>query len=130
MENENTPIQKRRGYNGDVFGAILLITIGILLLLNNFGVLPWSIWESLWKLWPIFLVSAGLQLVAGDSWIANFVLGIVFAIVVWQVVTQVIFTNNSRLKTFGQLPDERKIEQEFKNFGNNFEKWSNSNFGR
>ena len=33
--------------------ATLLITLGAILLLNNLGLLPWTIWDTLARLWPI-----------------------------------------------------------------------------
>lgn len=40
-------------------GGIVLIAIGVLLLLQNFGILDWS---SLWKFWPVILVAVGISM--------------------------------------------------------------------
>jgi hypothetical protein len=50
---------------GGLFGPILLIFVGILFLLNNFGLVSWDIWFQLLRLWPILLVGAGLDLLIG-----------------------------------------------------------------
>jgi hypothetical protein len=42
-----------------------MIGLGIVFLLNNLGVLRWSIWETLLRLWPVLLVAAGLDLILG-----------------------------------------------------------------
>jgi hypothetical protein len=34
---------------------------GVLLLLNNLGSVPWSIWHDLWPYWPVLLVLLGLE---------------------------------------------------------------------
>jgi hypothetical protein len=34
-------------------------------LLNNLDVLPWSIWNQLWRLWPLILIALGLDLLVG-----------------------------------------------------------------
>lgn len=50
--------------NASVFFAIVLILIGLLFLLNNFGLLPhlaFSIWDLVW---PIILIVAGIWLVS------------------------------------------------------------------
>lgn len=52
---------------GDVVGAALLIFLGLMFLANNFGLLPWSVWGTLWRFWPVFLILAGLQMFMGDS---------------------------------------------------------------
>ncbi len=34
-------------------------------LLNNLNVLPWSIWNQLWRLWPLILILVGLEILLG-----------------------------------------------------------------
>lgn len=41
---------------------LLLIALGAVLLLNNLGLLPWGIWATLWKLWPLALILVGLEM--------------------------------------------------------------------
>lgn len=48
-----------------VIGPMVLIGLGTIFLLNNLGLLDWSIWSSLWRLWPILLIAAGLDMVFG-----------------------------------------------------------------
>jgi hypothetical protein len=45
----------------------LLIILGAIFLLNNFGILPWSIWTSLWKFWPVLLILIGVEFLIGHS---------------------------------------------------------------
>ncbi|OGY26367.1 MAG: hypothetical protein A2Z24_01120 [Candidatus Woykebacteria bacterium RBG_16_44_10] len=45
----------------------LLIALGVIFLLNNFGVLPWSIWTNLWKFWPVILILIGVEYLIGQS---------------------------------------------------------------
>ena len=42
-------------------GPLLLLSAGVLLLMNNLGLLPWSIWRELWPFWPLLLVFLGLE---------------------------------------------------------------------
>jgi IS5 family transposase len=58
MENK-----KRR--RGSPLGAVLLILIGGILLLNVLGLLEWSIWWTILRLWPVLLIAAGLELLLG-----------------------------------------------------------------
>jgi hypothetical protein len=51
--------------NVSILGPVLLIGAGILLLLNILGILEWDIWWNLLRLWPIFLIAAGLDLLIG-----------------------------------------------------------------
>lgn len=55
--------QKRR--RGGIVGPLILITLGLVFLLNNLDVLDWSIWEVIWRLWPVLLIAAGLDLLIG-----------------------------------------------------------------
>jgi hypothetical protein len=57
-----TTTEKSRG---SLFGPIVLVGLGVLLLLSNFGVLQFNLWEMLFRFWPLFLVAAGLDLLLG-----------------------------------------------------------------
>lgn len=59
--------KERRPGGPDIVGALILLTLGVLFLLNNFGVLPWSIWGTLWRFWPVLLILPGFQLLFGRS---------------------------------------------------------------
>lgn len=43
--------------------GLILVILGILLLLNNLGFLTWSVWKSLFDLWPLILVVIGLNII-------------------------------------------------------------------
>jgi Domain of unknown function (DUF5668)/Cell wall-active antibiotics response 4TMS YvqF len=47
------------------FWSYLLIGLGVLFLLENFGVLAGHIWNALWRFWPLVLLVAGIDLVFG-----------------------------------------------------------------
>ncbi len=46
-------------------GPVLLIAVGVILLLNTLGILDWSVWWRLLRLWPVLLIAAGLDLLLG-----------------------------------------------------------------
>lgn len=50
-----------------LIGPIILIVIGVLFLLNNFGLLPWGLWELVWRFWPLILILVGLEILIGWS---------------------------------------------------------------
>jgi len=50
---------------GSLVGPVILIGLGIVFLLNNLGVLPWSVWEVIFRLWPVLLIAAGLDILIG-----------------------------------------------------------------
>lgn len=49
----------------NLFWPILLIGIGGLLLLQNLGLIDPFPWNVFWRLWPVFLVAAGINLLFG-----------------------------------------------------------------
>jgi len=44
--------------------GLFLIAVGIILLLNNYGVLAREVWHYIWRLWPLLLIFAGLQVLS------------------------------------------------------------------
>lgn len=66
------------GLAGKVFWGLLLILIGVLLLINNFGFIDID-WLNLFKLWPLFIIFAGLSALSFKNIIWNIV-SVIFAI--------------------------------------------------
>ncbi|HEY4694393.1 MAG TPA: DUF5668 domain-containing protein [Candidatus Nanoarchaeia archaeon] len=65
MFGRNSYNSNGRQSGGFSLSALLLITLGIIFLLNNFGLLPWELWSHLWKFWPILLILFGLEIIIG-----------------------------------------------------------------
>jgi hypothetical protein len=42
-------------------GALLLISLGGVLLLNNLGYVPWQVWGKILWLWPLILIAWGIE---------------------------------------------------------------------
>jgi len=75
--------------NINLVGPMLLIGFGIILLLNNTGQLNFSVW-SLLRLWPLFIISAGLEVLFGKrsllgSFIAALLILLLFVGGVWML---------------------------------------------
>ncbi|WP_407308425.1 LiaI-LiaF-like domain-containing protein [Desulfosporosinus sp. SB140] len=51
----------RRGFD-PISRGLLLITLGIVFLLINYGLLSWSFWVHVVDLWPLILILAGIGL--------------------------------------------------------------------
>lgn len=68
-------------------GPILLISIGVLLLLNTLNVLPWGIWGTLWRFWPVLLILLGLEVLFGRrSRVGSLLVLVVAAIAIIAVI--------------------------------------------
>jgi len=59
---------EQRRWRGSLVGPIILIGLGIVFLLNNLGLLSWSVWEVILRLWPILLIAIGLDILLGRRW--------------------------------------------------------------
>jgi uncharacterized membrane protein len=59
--------------DSDIYSAIILIFVGIILLLNNFGFLPWSYWSVLFQFWPLLIIDWGVALAFGRNSILHLV---------------------------------------------------------
>lgn len=61
-------VYRREGW----IGATLVIALGVVFLLSNLGYLGLGVWQVLLRLWPLFLVAAGLDLLIGRrSWFGS-----------------------------------------------------------
>ncbi len=99
-QNHKERYTSGRHYNRGYMGAFILIVLGILFLLNNFGLVPWSIWRDLWKFWPLFLIFWGLQMIFGRSRIANILLLIISIAVVGYFLLTTIAQSNSNFDDY------------------------------
>ncbi len=46
-----------------VFEGLTVVAVGVILLLNTTGYLPWSVWFHVLTLWPLLLVAGGLEII-------------------------------------------------------------------
>ena len=57
-------------------GGIFLVFIGVVLLLQSLDVLPWALWDTLWRFWPVLLIISGLSMLFGryNVWLVSLLL--------------------------------------------------------
>jgi len=67
---------RHRRSGGWGFG-LLLVFIGVILLLNNLGIVSWDFWNYVWPVWPLLLVLIGLRIVFGRGWVGNVIILII-----------------------------------------------------
>jgi hypothetical protein len=58
-------MEEQRQYHGGFVWPILLIGAGVLFLLNNLGMVDWSVWAALLRFWPVLLIAVGLDILVG-----------------------------------------------------------------
>lgn len=76
-------MERQKGSPSLLWPAIL-ITAGILLLLNNLGYLSWGVWARLLSLWPVLLIAVGLEILVGrrSVWASALIVLLVVAVFV------------------------------------------------
>lgn len=55
----------------NVLGGLFIIFLGIVFLLNNFGLVGWDIWTVVFDLWPLILIAVGLRIIFRKSWLVQ-----------------------------------------------------------
>jgi hypothetical protein len=66
--------KERRHFS--IFWPILLITVGIVLFLNNIGTISGGTWEVIWNLWPLLFIVGGIDGLVNRSGFAGPMVGI------------------------------------------------------
>ncbi len=62
-----------------LIGPLILITIGVLFLLANLGMLPFTFWEIAYRFWPLILILIGLEIIFGR----RSMIGALIVVVLW-----------------------------------------------
>ncbi len=55
---------KENKLNSGFWAAVILIILGVIMILNNFGIIEYGVWETMWKLWPLLFVVFGVILLS------------------------------------------------------------------
>jgi hypothetical protein len=71
-----------RARRGGFVGPLLLIGFGVIFLLNNLGVLAVSVWDVIFRLWPVILIAIGLDLLIGRRSVGGSLLALVLILAV------------------------------------------------
>ncbi len=50
---------------GSLVWPLILISLGLVFLLNNLGVITWDIWAFISRMWPVLIVAIGLDMIFG-----------------------------------------------------------------
>ncbi len=89
-----------------LIGPLILITIGILFLLANLGMLPLTFWEIAARFWPLILVLVGLEIILGR----RSTIGALVVVVLWLAliggVVWLSFAGGSILPTTAAVTDQ------------------------
>ena len=96
--------ERRSRRDRGVTGAAILITLGAVFLLDNLGMLPWGIWGTLLRLWPVLFISIGLDILLAYRSTLGALLSLVLTL---SVVAGILWLGMS-----GRLPAQYPVTQE------------------
>jgi|GEM_PF-5524429 len=86
-----------------ISSALWFIMLGVILLLNSTGIVPWSVWGKMiiiyFKLWPLAIVGIGIGILLGESKIAKLISGIL-----WTALFALVFLISASQVTSFKLP--------------------------
>jgi hypothetical protein len=69
----------------------MLISLGVLLLLSNLGIVSWSTWNLLWRFWPLVLVAVGIDVLFGQRSALGAIISAFLILALFAVAAGVIF---------------------------------------
>ena len=78
-ERRSRPERRRRV---SLVGPVILIGLGVVFLLNSMGVLAWSVWDVIFRLWPVLLIAAGLEIILSRLSVWGSLLALVLTVVI------------------------------------------------
>lgn len=76
IEEKERHIYVKKYRSGFLF-ALIIISLGVILLLNNFGIVSPKVWDVLLRFWPVILILWGLRVIFGRSWFGSLVVTII-----------------------------------------------------
>ena len=119
-KKENTKSLKNHSYRNykkfktpDILGGTIFISLGVILLLNNFSVIPWSIWNYLIVFWPVIFIFIGLDLISSESWVLKIITSTIGLLIVLFIISYSLFEVDYSFRSFvyKNFPSWGKIYQ-------------------
>ncbi len=126
--NEKEVFSHNRKKDDDYSWGSFLMFVGVVLLFNSLNILPWNVWEYIFRFWPVFIIIGGLSIIFEASKYFKWVLGIlslaIYALILVIVLNK--YNNSVWNDSKFQLPEWLvKIERSFENQNNTDYKESN-----
>ncbi|MGA2911459.1 MAG: DUF5668 domain-containing protein [Candidatus Levyibacteriota bacterium] len=78
-------------HSGESVLGLVILFIGILFLFNNLGLVPWSVWNGLWKFWPVIIILIGIKMFAGRSLLSRILLTLLLIFVFAGVLAYILY---------------------------------------
>ncbi len=92
--DQETTQPDRRWRPVNITGPLILITLGLVFLMANLGLLGTSPWQLLWQWWPLILIVIGLEIFIGIlgrwSYVFSAILGVVVVVATLALVAYLL----------------------------------------
>ncbi|MFC1965121.1 LiaI-LiaF-like domain-containing protein [Chloroflexota bacterium] len=106
-------------HNIPIWGIFLLF-LGVVLLFQTLNILPWGLWSTLWRFWPVLIIAIGLGILLRryNPWLVSALILVLFlaslGIAIWQYGPSSLVepTTRSYSESLGSLESAR-IEIDF-----------------
>lgn len=92
---------------GGIVGPVILIGAGVVFLLTNLGMISWTVWEALFRLWPVLLIAVGLDILIGR----RSIVGSLLVVVLLFGVLAFAITSSGPVTTAGQQLTNERVSQ-------------------
>jgi fatty acid desaturase len=66
----------------DLTGAITLISVGIIFLLNTTGILSWNVWEYIFRFWPFMLILVGIKILLPNNKTSSITIAVIYLLAI------------------------------------------------
>ena len=95
IEEEEMPVYtyewRNKHHGGGILGGLFLVFIGIIFLLNNLGLVPSSVWNELWKFWPVLVILIGIRILGGKNIVSRIVISLLTLFVFAGVMAYILY---------------------------------------
>lgn len=82
---------RHKNHGGGILGGLFLVFIGIVFLLNNLGLVPGSVWNELWKFWPVLVILIGIRILAGRNIVSRIIIALLTLFVFAGVLAYILY---------------------------------------
>jgi hypothetical protein len=89
-------------HRGSLTWGLILILVGVMFLLSNFGIVPNVDWGQVARLWPVVIILIGIDTLMGQSEVAD-ILSSLVGVFIFATVLGIVFIHTSP-GILGNLP--------------------------
>ncbi len=84
----------------DFLGGFVFIIAGVILILNNFNIIPWTIWVYLLRFWSVVFVFIGLKLISENSWTLKIITTIIGIFILLLILLYALSASDPNFNTY------------------------------